>query len=88
WWKKNNLRVIQTNLPAYEAATLNPDSLLKALENFSANTLLINAGGIMAFYPSDLDFHYRNPFLKNNNMLADVVRKCHEKGIRVIVRFD
>lgn len=88
WWKKNNLRVIQTNLPAYEAATLHPDSLLKDLENFSANTLLINAGGIMAFYPSDLDFHYRNPFLKNNNMLADVVRKCHEKGIRVIVRFD
>ncbi|WP_159466951.1 alpha-amylase family protein [Dyadobacter sp. 3J3] len=88
WWKKNNMRVIQTNLPAYEAATLNPDSLLKDLENFSANTLLINAGGIMAFYPSELDFHYRNPFLKNNNMLAEVVRKCHEKGIRVIVRFD
>jgi hypothetical protein len=88
WWKKNNLRVIQTNLPAYEAATLNPDSLLQDLENFSANTLLINAGGIMAFYPSELDFHYRNPFLKNNNMLADVIRKCHEKGIRVIVRFD
>jgi hypothetical protein len=88
WWKKNNLRVIQTNLPAYEAATLNPDSLLKDLENFSANTLLINAGGIMAFYPTELDFHYTNPFLKNNNMLADVIRKCHEKGIRVIVRFD
>ena len=88
WWKKNNLRVIQTNLPAYEAATINPDSLLKDLENFSANTLLINAGGIMAFYPTELDFHYTNPFLKNNNMLADVVRKCHEKGIRVIVRFD
>ncbi|TKT88578.1 alpha-amylase family protein [Dyadobacter frigoris] len=88
WWKKNNLRVIQTNLPAYEAATLNPDSLLKDLENFSANTLLINAGGIMAFYPTELDFHYRNPFLKDNNMLADVVRKCHEKGIKVIVRFD
>lgn len=88
WWKRNNLRVIQTNLPAYEAATLNPDSLLQDLENFSANTLLINAGGIMAFYPTELDFHYRNPFLKNNNMLADVVRKCHEKGIKVIVRFD
>ncbi|MBE9464674.1 alpha-amylase family protein [Dyadobacter subterraneus] len=88
WWKKNNLRVIQTNLPAYEAATLNPDSLLQDLENFSANTLLINAGGIMAFYPTELDFHYRNPFLKNNNMLADIVRKCHENGIKVIVRFD
>ena len=87
WWKRNNLRVIQTNLPSYEGATLNPDSLVKDLVNFSANTLLINAGGIMAFYPTKLDFHYINPYMKNN-MLGDVVKKCHEKGIKVIVRFD
>ena len=49
WWKANNLRVIQTNLPAYEAATLDPDSLVADLIHFSANTLIINAGGIMAF---------------------------------------
>lgn len=88
WWKKNNLRVIQTNLPAYEAATLNPDSLAKDLKDFSANTLLINAGGIMAFYSSKLPFHYINPYMKNNNMLEEVVRKCHENNIKVIVRFD
>lgn len=87
WWKQNNLRVIQTNLPAYEAATLNPDSLLKDLKDFSANTLLINAGGIMAFFPSKLPFHYINPYMKSN-MLADVVKKCHENNIKVIVRFD
>ncbi len=87
WWKRNNLRVIQTNLPAYEAATLNPDSLVKDLVDFSANTLLINAGGIMAFYPTKLDFQYTNPYMKPD-MLRDVVKKCHEKGIRVIVRFD
>ncbi len=87
WWKSNNLRVIQTNLPAYEAATLNPDSLLKDLEACSANTLLINAGGIMAFYPTKLDFHYTNPYMKGN-MLGDVIQRCHRRGIKVIVRFD
>lgn len=87
WWKQNNLRVIQTNLPAYEAATLNPDSLLKDLEACSANTLLINAGGIMAFYPTKLSFHYTNPYMKGN-MLADVIQRCHQRGIKVIVRFD
>ena len=88
WWKRNNLRVIQMNLPAYEAATINADSIVTDLVGCSANTLLINAGGIMAFYPSRLDFHYRNPYLKDNNVLADIVRKCHDKGIKVIVRFD
>lgn len=87
WWKANNLRVIQTNLPAYEAATLDPDSLVADLIHFSANTLIINAGGIMAFYPTKLEYHYTNPYMKEN-MLGDVIKKCHENGIRVIVRFD
>ncbi|QHT65569.1 family 10 glycosylhydrolase [Rhodocytophaga rosea] len=87
WWKPNNLRVIQTNLPAYEAATLHPDSLLKDLTDFSANTLIINAGGIMAFYPTKLDFQYINPYMKPS-MLGDVIKKCHQQGIRVMVRFD
>jgi hypothetical protein len=87
WWKANNLRLIQVNLPAYEAATLNPDSLVKDLLDHSANTLIINAGGIMAFYPSKLPFHYINPYMQKN-MLGDVVSKCHANNIRVIVRFD
>jgi hypothetical protein len=86
WWKANNLRLIQTNLPAYEA-TLDPDSLLADLQQFSANTLMINAGGIMAFYPTELEFHYTNPYMQEN-MLGDVIRKCHDAGIRVMVRFD
>src|SRR5690606_5357389 len=87
WWKANNLRVIQTNLPAYEAATLDPDSLVADLIHFSANTLIINVGGILAFYPTALEYHYTNPYMKEN-MLWDVIAKCHENGIRVIVRFD
>jgi hypothetical protein len=87
WWKPNTMRLVQTNLPAYEAATLHPDSLLKDLGDFSANTLLINAGGIMAFYPTALDFHYPNPHLQES-MLAEVIQKCHRQGIRVMVRFD
>jgi hypothetical protein len=87
WWKRNNLRVIQTNLPDYEAATLNPDSLVHDLIRCSANTLLINAGGIMAFYPTKLDFHYTNPYMRPG-ILERTIKLCHENGIRVIVRFD
>jgi hypothetical protein len=86
WWKANNLRTMQTNLPAYEA-DLNVDSLINDLKGFSVNTLIINAGGIMAFYPTKLEDQYTNPFMKDN-MLGDVISKCHDSDIRVIVRFD
>ncbi len=86
WWKRNNLRLMQTNLPAYEAQ-LNVDSLIEDLQHFSANTLIINAGGIMAFYPTELDYQYINPYM-NETMLKDVIEKCHALDIRVITRFD
>jgi len=86
WWKRNNLRVIQVNLPAYEGG-LNADSLIADLKYFSANTLIINAGGIMAFYPTQLDCQYTNPFM-NPSMLGDVIKKSHDNNIKVIVRFD
>ena len=86
WWKQNNLRVIQTNLPAYEGG-LHPDSLIEDLKRFSANTLIINAGGIMAFYPTALRDHYKNPHM-DKDMLKEVVEKCHANGIKVITRFD
>jgi len=86
WWKHNNLRLIQTNLPAYEAG-LNVDSLVDDLIYFSANTLIINAGGIMAFYPTKLENQYINPYMQKD-MLKDVISKCHDNGIKVIVRFD
>ena len=77
---------MQTNLPAYEA-TLNVDSLMEDLERFSVNTLIINGGGIMAFYPTKLDFQYINPYMQKN-MLGDVIEQCHARNIRVITRFD
>ncbi len=86
WWKANNLRLIQTNLPAYEAG-LNVDSLIIDLQSFSANALLINAGGVMSFYPTDLNFHYQNPYMQPG-MLREVIKKCHDLDIKVMVRFD
>ena len=67
WWQQNNLRVMQVNLPAYEAAALDPDSLISDLRKFSVNTLIINAGGIMAFYPTRLPFQMciRDSFINN-----------------------
>ena len=87
WWKRNNLRVIQLNLPDYEAKTIQPNEIVEDLLKYSANTLIINAGGIMAFYPSKLDNHFINPYMRPG-VLGEIVEKCHQNNIKVMVRFD
>lgn len=87
WWKQNNLRTIQTNLPDFAAKSIRPDAFVQQLVKASANTLIINAGGIMAFYPTSLPYHYKNPFT-SDNMLGDIIDQCHQNDIRVIVRID
>ncbi|MCP9762643.1 alpha-amylase family protein [Lacihabitans soyangensis] len=87
WWKRNNLRVIQLNLPDYEAKTIQPNEIVEDLLKYSANTLIINAGGIMAFYPSKLENHFINPYMRPG-VLGEIVEKCHQNNIKVMVRFD
>lgn len=87
WWTANNLRVIQTNLPDFVAAEIQPDTFVSDLVDMGANTLIINVGGIMAFYPTQLDYHYRNPHA-DSAMMGEIIRLCRLHDIRVMVRVD
>ena len=63
WWHKNNLRLIQNNLREIDA-NLDVDLLIRELKTYDANVLMMNAGGIIAFYPTQLEYHYRTPLKK------------------------
>lgn len=86
WWQHNRLRLIQNNLREIDAA-MDVDRLIGELEQFGANTLMMNAGGIFAFYPSALEHHYVTPHLKGD-LLGEAVDKAHRAGMRFIARFD
>jgi hypothetical protein len=86
WWQQKPMRLIQTNLREIDVM-LDIDKYMRSLEDFSANVLLFNVGGIVANYPSDLKFHYVNPHLKND-FTGKVIERVHEKGMKFIARFD
>jgi len=85
WWKNQN-RMIQTNLREIDVK-MNLDEYINTLKDFGANVVLVNVGGIVANYPTNLPFHYRNPFLEND-FVGEVIMRLHAEGIRVIGRFD
>jgi hypothetical protein len=87
WWLKEPFRLVQTNLREIDAIDFDIDVYVNSIKEIGANTVLINVGGIVANYYTDLEFHYRNPNLKFN-MIKEVVDRLHNEGIRVMGRFD
>jgi len=86
WWLNNNLRLIQNNLREIDA-NLDVDALIGQLKEMNANVLMMNAGGIVAFYPTKLEYHYRAAN-QQKDLLKEALDKAHANDIRVIVRFD
>lgn len=87
WWENYPWRMVQTNLREIDMLDISAEQFVKDLMDFKATVVLLNAGGIIASYPTDLPFHYQSPYLKGDS-LRRIVDLCHEKGIRVLARTD
>ncbi len=85
WWLRPQ-RLLQTNLREIDAQ-MDLEAYLAAIRDSGTNVVLFNTGGIVANYPTDLPYHFRNPYLKGD-LTGEVVRRLHAAGIRVISRFD
>lgn len=86
WWLNEPWRMIQTNLREIDA-DLNPRQLVADVKDIGANVLLFNVGGIVANYPTELEFHYRNPNLQND-LVGEVLAECKKQQVRFLGRFD
>ena len=86
WWDRNNLRLIQNNIREIDC-NLDVDRLIGELKDFSVNVLMMNAGGIVAFYPTQLEYHYRAEG-QTKDLLKEAIDKAHANGMKFIARFD
>ena len=87
WWLNEPYRLVQTNLREIDAKDFDIDVYVKSLQDIGANTVLINVGGIVANYYTDLEFQYRNPNLKFD-LIQEVIGELHGAGLKVMGRFD
>jgi hypothetical protein len=88
WWMDEPVRLVQTNLRETDSG-LDPVRLVGQVADFPANTLLFGCGGIVAHYPTEVEFHYRSPHLPpGRDPFGETLREAHRRGIRVIGRFD
>lgn len=88
WWQRP-LRVIQTNLQVQDTPRMNPAKIAQETADMGANALVMNVGGIYAWYRSKIPFHHVNEYLPDNaDLLQEILEECHKRDIRVIARFD
>ena len=88
WWMREPIRWVQTNLRENDAA-MQPEKFVGEVADFDANALLMALGGISAFYPSKVQYHYVSPYIpKGHDTFGEVLAIAHQRGIRIIGRFD
>ena len=85
WWKRP-YRMVQTNLRQPDAL-YDQKKLAKETREFGADVLLYNIGGIYAFYPTKLELHAINPYMKGD-ALGDAIEASHAEGLALVGRFD
>jgi hypothetical protein len=85
WWK-TPYRVVQTNLREPDARQ-DPRTIAREIKEFGGNVIVSNIGGIVAFYPTALQFHWKNPLFEGD-FVAGMVKAAHAEGLAYIGRFD
>ncbi len=89
WWHRP-FSVFQTNLQEIDA-TLDVDAALDFIEDYGADTWLLNTGGIVSFHPTRLPFQTPSPYLAyrpSGDLVGDAVTAAHDRGVKVIARLD
>ena len=86
WWRRNPMRMIQTNLREIDT-DFDVDWYVKDLKSYKADVVLFNTGGAVSNYPTHVEDHYQNPFLRND-LVGEVIDKVSREGIKFISRFD
>lgn len=85
-WYEGDYRIVQTNLREIDALQ-KPRDIARAIKEFGGNVIVSNIGGITAFYPTALKYHYRSPYLRGD-FVGEMIEAAHIEGMAYLGRFD
>jgi hypothetical protein len=82
------MRWVQLALVEKDPATFDPDWWLDFFKRAKADGACISAGGMCAFYPTEVPFHHRSEWLGDKDTLGYLVNGCRKLNMAVIARVD
>ena len=88
YWYQEQLRVLETVLREADLADYDAEKVVSYMLDNGMNCIVVNAGGVMDFFPDATDFGRPNRFMNGRDFLKELIEACHREGIRVIARVD
>src|SRR5215813_1189639 len=70
-WYRTMRRCGQINFNERDPIELNIDEWLHYWASLKVNALLLNAGGILAFYPTSVPYHHKSQYLGDRDLFGD-----------------
>ena len=87
-WYQRVLRWGQTNITERDPRQYDVAWWRQYWKQTQIQGVIINAGGIVAYYPSRFSLHRRAEFLGDRDLFGELARAAHEEGLAVLARMD
>lgn len=87
-WFDKSMRWAQLAFVENDPGRYDPDFWLDYFKKIHADGVLLSAGGIVAFYPTEIPLHHRSAWLGNSDPLGYLVKECRKMNRQVILRTD
>ena len=87
-WYRRTLRWGQTNITEIDAADYDIAWWRQHWKRTRVQGVVLNAGGIVAYYPSKYPLHYRPPQLGDRDLYGELAKAAHDDGLAVFARMD
>lgn len=87
-WFERTYRWGQTNLTEIDPERYDHALWERQWERTAVEGVIINAGGIIAYYPSELPFHFRSPFLGDRDLFGEITDRARARSLTVVARMD
>ena len=78
----------QTNITEKDPVRYDIDWWRGYWKRTEVQAVIINAGGIVAYYPSKFPLHHRAEFLGDRDLFGELTKAAHADGIFVMARMD
>ena len=87
-WYRRVTRWGQTNITEKDPVHYDIAWWRKHWKDTQTQGIIVNAGGIVAYYPSKIPLHRQAQFLEGRDLFGDLCRAAHEDGLVVFARMD